>query len=193
MMKNGFGDALKVMTGKDLEDDAPRIKKTGKKTKKVDKAQEPKQEPKARKDVATDDAKFKAYDYANEKDQLSNDVKTALKEGSLSDELIRLLEVLFDKKAVRDLVAAQGDVCPPPPGPNEYYLDFRFVNPDNGDWVNEQAEALMKAGTNVDGLKAFNIELRVVRKRKLDDTEIQEGTDEDYEEIRQKLDSANVA
>ena len=57
------------------------------------------------------------------------------------------------------------------------------------DWVNEQAEALLKSGTDVDGLKKFNIELRVVRKRKLDDTEIQEGTPEDYEEIKQKINS----
>lgn len=182
-------DVMNVAAGCDLEDEEPqRIKKTGKKASKKAPKQEPAQDAPKRKPRATKDKFLDAYDYANT-EQVSVDLRNALRGGDLSDDLSKLLQVLFDRKAFRDVVMAQADVCAPPPGPDDYYLDFRFVNPDNGDWVNEQAEALLKSGTDVDGLRKFNIELRVVRKRKLDDTEIQEGTPEDYEEIKQKINS----
>lgn len=188
-----FKDVFNTMSGKDLDDES-RIEKTGKKADKASKKSNSKDSntKENRKDVATEEAKFAAYDYANDKDQLSKDIRAALREGCLSADLSKLLQVLFDRKAVRELVSAQGDVCPPPPGPDEYYLEHRFIHPDSGDWCNEEAEALMNAGKTVEELKAFNMELKVVRKRKLDDEEIQEGTDKDYEEIKQKLSSADT-
>lgn len=194
-----LNDALLVMTGRDFEEEPLKrikkgVKKPGQKRRKADPEPEwddldkkPAKKKDNRKPVSTDDAKFAAYDYANDKDKLSEDVRLALKEGSLSDDLSRLLQVLFDRKSVRELVSAQGDVCPPPPGPDDYYLDFRYVHPDTGDWCNEQAEALLQSGMTLDDLSKFNMELKVVRKRKLDDEELQEGTDEDYAEIRAKI------
>lgn len=195
-MKGLFGDVVKTVQGQDLEDDAPkrdskRIEKTGKKSGKKGKTQTSENPDKpARKSKVADDAKFAAYDYANDAKQLSADVREALKTGNLSGELSKLLQVLFDKQDIRDLAAAQGDVCPPPPGPDEYYLSYRFVNPDNGDWCNDEAEALLESGKSIDDLKKFNMELRVVRLRKLDDSEISEGTPEDYEEIRKQIEEA---
>ena len=180
-----FMDAFDVMTGRDLEDAAPkRVKKTGRKANQAEEST-----PKKRKPVSTTEAFLNAYDYA-QTEQVSVDLKKALKEGSLTDDLSKLLQVLFDRKAVRELVAAQGDVCPPPPGPDEYYLDFRFVHPDSGDWCNEDAENLLDMGKTLEDLKKFNIELKVVRKRKLDDEEIQEGTEEDYKEIIAQFEAA---
>lgn len=186
-----FMDVFNVATGRDLDEDLEspkKVKKTGKKAPK--KAEpvtevEPKEEAPKRKPVATKDHFLDAYDYA-QTEQVSTDLREALRSGTLSDDLSKLLQVLFDRKAVRELVSAQGDVCPPLPGPDEYYLDFQFVNP-SGDIVNEQAEALIKAGTPLDGLEKFNITLKVVRKRKLDNTVIQEGTPEDYDEVREKI------
>lgn len=182
-------DVINVAKGTDLEDDEPkRIQKTGKKTEKPEKAPEadaPKRKPRATKDKFLD-----AYDYA-QTDQVKADIREAMRGGDLTDDLSKLFQVLFDRKAFREVVMAQADVCAPPPGPDEYYLDFRFVNPD-GDWVNEAAAKLLETGIDVQALKSYNIDLRVVRRRKLDDEEIQEGTAEDYEEIENKINSGEV-
>lgn len=174
-------DAMNIMTGRDIdkEETPKRIKKTGRK---VERVEQPSPVNK-RKNVSTSQAFLDAYDYA-QTEQVSTDLKKALREGSLTDDLSKLLQVLFDRKAVREIVSAQGDVRP---GQDEYYLEYRFVHPDTGDWCNEEAEELLDMGKTLEDLKKFNIELKVVRKRKLDDEEIQEGTDEDYAEIIKEL------
>ncbi len=175
-----FKDAFNLATGRDSEGEAPRrVKKTGRKANQA--ATTPK-----RKNVATKDAILNAYDYA-QTDQVKADLKEALRNGSLTDDLSKLLQVLFDRKAVRELVSTQGDVRP---GPDEYYLDYRFVHPDSGDWCNEEAEELLDMGKTLEDLKKFNIEIRVVRRRQLDDEEIGEGTEDDYKEIIAQFEEA---
>lgn len=190
MAKSSLKDALKVMTGQDL--DRKPVKRA--KTKKVETIEndnsgsESKSAKKPeRKDVATDDAKFAAYDYAHKADKLSEDVQNALKSGALTPDLEKLLQVLFDKAAVRELVAAQGGVRAPI-DPNAYTLDFEFTQSKTGENCDEQAQTLLEGGMKLEDLESFNIKLKVTRK-KADGTEV-DGTDEDYEEIKKKI-SAN--
>lgn len=181
MKNNSFMDAIKIMAGKDPNEEPKRIKKTGKK-KGQEKPETTTEAAPKRKPVATKDKFLDAYDYADT-DEVKADLRNALRGGELSDDLSKLLQVLFDRKAFRDVVMAQADVRPTPPGPDEYYLEYRFVHPDSGDWCNEEAQELLDMGKTLDDLKKFNIELKVVRKRKLDNEEIQEGTPEDYEKV----------
>ena len=186
MAKRTMMDAFKVMTGQDLEP----VKKTKKSSTKATEAKDtsgseskPAKKPE-RKDLATDDAKFAAYDYSHNSEQLSKDVQAALKTGSLSPDLEKLLQVLFDKSAVRELVAAQGGVRAPI-DPNAYTLEFNFVQAKTGENCDEQAQALLEGGMKLENLESFNIKLKVVRK-KADGTEV-EGTEDDYKEIEKKI------
>ncbi len=195
--KNSLKDALAIMTGKDL-DEAPKKKAKTKKAKPVEaetevkdtsgtekpakKAKEPERKP-----LATDEAKFAAFRYANKAEQLSNDVQEALEKGSLSPDLEKLLQVLFDKAAVRELVSAQGGVRAPEPEPEKYHLDFCFKNTETGDDCTTAAEQLLAGGMKLEDLGNFNMKLYVSRKRESDDTEICEGNEADYEEMKQRL------
>ena len=189
-------DALNVMAGRDLEA-KKTTKKSSVKTKKASPApaeeKKVKAEEPARKDRATDDAKFAAYDYAHNSADLSKDVLDALKEGTLSPDLEKLLQVLFDKAAVREIVASQGNVRAPEPTPEEYTLEYTFVNAETGADCTKAAEQLLEGGTKLDDLKTFNMKLRVVRKRKCDGSELSEGSEEDYEEIKKKIAEAKPA
>jgi hypothetical protein len=186
---NGFLDALKVIMGQDLEDEAPKKTKV---TKKAEEADSPKEEKKAtikeepkkdsRTPVASKSAVFAAYDYAADKDLLSKDVREALKTGSMSEELRKLLQVLFDKKAVRDLVAAQGDVRGPEP---DYYLDFTFTNGDKD--CTDAAAKMLESGVALEDLETYNIKLNVVRKRKSDDSVAGEANEEEVEKIKKQI------
>lgn len=191
-----INDALKVMTGRDLEDEAP--KKVGKKSEtkakaetkaeeKAEKVESKAKEPE-RKPVATDEAKFAAFRYANKAEQLSEDVQEALEKGSLTPELEKLLQVLFDSAAVRELVSAQGGVRAPKTEPEaeKYHLSFSFKNATTGDDCTKAAENLLSSGTSLDQLETFNMKLYVSRVRD-DDTEICEGDESDYLEIRTRL------
>lgn len=177
-----FADTFKVLKGQEL--DAPAKKSTTKSTapkKSSDKsAEKSKTERKAQ---ATKDAKSNALVYAAS-DKLSKDVIAALADKGMSEDLRNLLEVLCDNSAVRDTILAQGDVKP---SPDEYYLEYRFINKDTRVANTEAAEKLLAGGMTLDEMEGFNIILAVVRKRKLDDEEICEANDAEYDQIRKEL------
>ena len=190
-----LSDALMVVTGRDFDEEP--VKRTKKAVRKPDqkrrkatpeedleekKDKKPEKKADDRKPVSSEEAKFAAYDYANDKDKLSADVRTALKEGSLSDDLIRVLQVLFDKKAVRDLVSAQGDVRPPAP---DFKLDFKFIHPDTKEECTDEAEKALESGINLDNLEKFNVKLYVFRANK--DGSETEGTPEEYERVKKQI------
>lgn len=190
-----FMDAMATITGRDIvENDAPkkkvkkaRTKSAPETTETTTEVEETKPAKKAKPEhtpVASANAIFAAYDYAADKDRLSADVREALKTGSLSSDLRKVLQVLFDKEAVRELVAAQGDVRP---GPDETYVDFSFINTETNTDCTKVAEGLLESGSTLDTLKGFNIKLKVVRKRKLDDAVVGEGTKEDYAKVEKQL------
>lgn len=194
-LKKSLMDAVSIMSGKDLsEKPTKKAKKPSTKaTETKDTSSEKPAKKPERKDLATDDAKFAAYDYAHNSDQLSKDVQDALKTGSLSPDLEKLLQVLFDKAAVRELVSAQGGVRAPEPEPEAYTLHYDFVNTGTGAVCTEAAEHLMESGTKLEDLETYNMKLRVVRQRKSDGSELSEGTDADYEEIRKRIADAVTA
>lgn len=202
-----FMDAFNVMAGRDLDGDKPRKKAPApkKKSEPSPKKEEVKtgtsgdkpatstkeSKPAAsndRKPVASEDARYEALFYVVNKDKLSADICETLKTGAMSEDLRKLLQVLFDKKAVRELVSAQGDVRPPV-DPDEYRLDFSFVN-STGDDNSAAAEALLKSGTPLDKLEDFNLKLKVVRKRVSDGSVIAEGDEKDYEAVREKIEES---
>jgi hypothetical protein len=183
MKKNSiFSDTLKVLKGQDL--DAPKSKSTKSTAPAKKSADKSAEKSKAeRKAQATKDAKSNALVYAAS-DALSKDVIAALADKGMSSDLKNLLEVLCDNSAVRETILAQGDVKP---GPDEYYLEKRFINKDSRIANNEAAEKMLKGGMTLDELESFNIILAVVRKRKLDDEEIGEANDREYDQVRQEI------
>ena len=189
-MASKFKDAMAIMSGRDL-DEKPTKKVKAKKSEPETKASESKPTKKTekseRKPVATDEAKFAAFRYANKAEQLSNDVQEALEKGSLTPDLEKLLQVLFDRAAVRELVSAQGGVRSSEPEPEKYYLDFCFKNTGTGDDCTTAAEQLLAGGMKIEDLGNFNMELYVSRKRESDDTEICEGNKADYEETQKRI------
>ena len=196
-----FKDAFDVITGRDLSEGTPKKKAPTKVTKKAEEetpkaeatTEESKEETKPAKKaekpertpVATRDAVFGAYDYAADKEALSKDVREALKTGSMSGDLRKLLQVLFDKKAVREIVAAQGDVRPPV-DPNAYHVDFHFTRGDSDEDCNDAAEKLLEGGIPFEELEKFNIKLHVERIKEMDGSK-EDGTDADYAEVIAKL------
>ena len=194
MMNRKLKDAFLIMTGQDLEAEPvkkARTKGSKAKDKKERKAKnevedKPVEKP-VRKDVASEDAKFAAYDYAHNKEQLSADILSTLKTGELSPELEKLLQVLFDRAAVRELVSAQGGVRAPEPKPEEYDLSYNFVNTKTDEICDDQAKTLLKGGTKIEELDAYNIKLKVVKKSKTDGKELGEGSEDEYEEIKKQI------
>lgn len=184
MKKNSiFSDTLKVLKGQDL--DAPSksksTKSTAPKKKSADKsAEKSKSERKAQ---ATKDAKSNALVYAAS-DDLSKDIIAALADKGMSSNLRNLLEVLCDNSAVRETILNQGDVKP---GPDEYYLEYRFIDKNTRVANTAAAEKMLAGGMTLEEMEGFNIILAVVRKRKLDDEEICEANDAEYDQVRKDL------
>jgi hypothetical protein len=161
---SSFKDIINAVTGRDLEDEAPKKKPAVKTAKKA------KVEEKVVKSKVTDDAKIDAFYYAADKDTVSNDLRKALKGESLTDGLKKTLQVLLENDEFRALVADQDGVLP---NHSDYYLEWTFVDKDGND-QKKQALALISAGTKLEQLGGFNLELKVVKKRKLND-ELIEG------------------
>ena len=169
-----ISDTWKVLKGQDLDTPQSESKKStapAKKSKSERKAQ------------ATEDAKSNALVYAAS-DKLSKDVIAALVDKGMSDSLRNLLEVLCDNSKVREAILAQGDVNP---SPDEYYLFHRFIDKESRESKSDVAEKMLKGGMTLDELEGFNIVLAVVRKRKLDDAEIGEANDAEYDKVRKEL------
>jgi len=190
---NTFKDAMRTILGQDLEEVPKKPAKTkGIKSEKKDpeakKAEKPAEKKPERKDVASREAVFAAYDYVSS-DSIIPDLKEALKTGSLSNDLIALLECLFDKEAVREIVSAQGDVRKPEPKPDEYDIVFSYIHPDTKEECMEQAKALLAAGTKLENLGQYNIALRVFRKRKSDGKIIGEADEKEIAAAKAKLEA----
>ena len=183
MKKNSiFSDTMKVLKGQDLDAPSSKSKKTATPQKKSPEksAEKSKAERKAQ---ATKEASSDALVYAAGSD-VNRDLVAALAGKGMSDELRNLLEVLCDNSKVREAILSQDDVKP---SPDEYYLHRRFIDKKTRENKTEAAEKMLKGGMTLDELEGFNIVLAVVRKRKLDDEEIGEGNDMEYDQIRKEI------
>ena len=183
MTRNSILDTINVMTGRDLER-APKPKKEPKGKRRSKKAPEEEAPAKVADSKVTDEAKFAAYDYCADKDQLSADMRKAIKGEALSDNLKKALQVLLDNTQFRKLVASQDGVLP---SPTETYLEWSFVDPESGESRTSEAEALLSTGTKVEDLEKFNLSLKVIKKRKLDDTDAGEATDTEIAQVVKDL------
>lgn len=183
MRKNSIiADTMKVLRGQELDAPQSKSKKsTTPQKKSPDKsAEKSKTERKAQ---ATKDATSNALVYAAGA-EVNQDLIAALAGKGMSDSLRNLLEVLCDNSNVREAILAQGDVKP---SPDEYYLFRRFIDKESRESKSEVAEKMLKGGMTLDELEGFNIILAVVRKRKLDDEEIGEANDREYDQVRKEI------
>lgn len=105
---------------------------------------------------------------------VNRDLVAALAGKKMSAELRKLLNAL---------ASAQDDK----PSPDEYYLEYRFINKDTRVANTEAAKKMLAGGMTLDEMEGFNIVLAVVRKRKLDDAEIGEANGAEYDKVRKEL------
>ncbi len=177
-MYDKLKDVTRVMQGKDLEEKPAKRKATTKSVSKTEAVKKPKAK-------VTDEAKFEAFDYAAEKDVLSKDVRAALKGQPLTDGLKQMLQVLLDNEEFKVLVADRDGVLP---SKDDYYLEYSFVDKEDCTCT-VMAEAMLSAGQKLDNLEKYNMFLKVVKKRKFDDSLIEddEPSEREIEETKNRL------
>lgn len=168
-------DTFRVMTGQDLTERKP--KKTSTKS-------TPKKQDDGYKSKVTEQARLDANDYANQKDQLSKDLRAALRGGQLSEDLKKTLQVLVDNDEFRAMIGCQNGVLP---SPDQYEVVYNFVDSEGKD-ANIQADALFASGVTLDGLSKFQITTEYYRRRLLDGAKLDDNpTEEEIKEVNRRI------
>ncbi len=181
-------DTFRVMTGQDLIEKKP--KKTSTKS-------SPKKQDDGYKSKVTEQARLDANDYANQKDQLSKDLRAALRGKPLTDGLKKTLQVLIDNDEFRAMIGCQNGVLP---SPDQYEIIYNFIDSEGKD-ANAQADALFASGISLDGLAKFKIETEFYRRRLLDgarlpekptEAEIKKAKSEIHDRIKKAREAAEA-
>ena len=178
MSKNAtmFKDFCAVITGKDLPSKRTTTKSATKSA--------PKKKDDGYKSKVTEEARLDANDYANQKDQLSQDLRNALRGEPLTDGLKKTLQVLVDNDEFRAMIGCQNGVLP---SPDQYEVVYNFVDSEGND-ANAQADALFASGVSLDGLSKFQITTEYYRRRLLDGAKLDDKpTEEEIKEVNRRI------